>query len=89
MVLGKARMPLHQLLRLGRGAIVALEASEADEVEILANGLPVARGAVVVTGEPIAVEVTAMIGRETVIRDRGARLDGGASGEADALPAAA
>lgn len=89
MVLGKARMPLHQLLRLGRGAVVALEAGEADEVEILANGLPVARGAVVVDGERIAVEVTAMIGRETVIRDPGARLDGAPSGEAGTAPAAA
>ena len=32
-VLGTTTMPIHQVLRLGRGAIIELEASEDDEVE--------------------------------------------------------
>ena len=60
-VLGTTTMPVHQVLRLGRGAIIELEASENDEVEILANNFPVARGMVVVSGNRIAVEVKELL----------------------------
>jgi flagellar motor switch protein FliN/FliY len=56
-VLGTTYMPVHQVLRLGRGAIIELDATEEDEVQILANNFPVAKGAVVVSGNRIAVEV--------------------------------
>jgi flagellar motor switch protein FliN len=56
-VLGTATMPVHQVLRLGRGAVIELESSENDEVHILANNHLVARGAVVVNGNRIAVEI--------------------------------
>ena len=56
-VLGTTSMPVHQVLRLGRGAIIELDASEDDDVHILANNLSVARGTVVVSGNRIAVEV--------------------------------
>jgi flagellar motor switch protein FliN/FliY len=62
-VLGSTSMPVHQVLRLGRGAIIELDASEEDEVRILANNLPVARGTVVVNGNRIAVEVTEKLPR--------------------------
>jgi flagellar motor switch protein FliN len=62
-VLGRSRMPIHQLLRMGRGAVIELESGEEDEVEILANDLPVARGLVVVQGNKIAVEVRELIKR--------------------------
>jgi len=62
-VLGSTVMPVHQVLRLGRGAIIELEASEDDEVQILANNLPVAKGTVVVNGNRIAVEVTEKLPR--------------------------
>ncbi|MGC1855326.1 MAG: FliM/FliN family flagellar motor switch protein, partial [Pseudolabrys sp.] len=53
-VLGTTSMPVHQVLRLGRGAIIELDASEEDEVKILVNNFPVARGTVVVSGNRIA-----------------------------------
>jgi flagellar motor switch protein FliN len=62
-VLGTTSMPVHQVLRLGRGAIIELEASEDDDVHILANNLPVARGTVVVSGNRIAVEVKRLMPR--------------------------
>ena len=62
-VLGKTAMPIHQVLRLGRGAIIELDSSEEDEVRILANNLPVARGTVVVSGNRIAVEVKRLLPR--------------------------
>jgi len=62
-VLGTSSMPIHQVLRLGRGAIIELDASEEDEVRILANNLPVAKGTVIVSGNRIAVEVKQLMPR--------------------------
>jgi flagellar motor switch protein FliN/FliY len=62
-VLGTSAMPIHQVLRLGRGAIIELDASEEDEVRILANNLPVAKGTVIVSGNKIAVEVKQLLPR--------------------------
>ena len=67
-VLGTTSMPVHQVLRLGRGAIIELDSSEDDEVQILANNLPVARGTVVVSGNRIAVEVKEMLPRGPDLR---------------------
>ena len=62
-VLGTTSMPVHQVLRLGRGAIIELDAGEDDDITILANNLPVAKGTVVVNGNRIAVEVREMLPR--------------------------
>jgi flagellar motor switch protein FliN/FliY len=62
-VLGTSSMPIHQVLRLGRGAIIELDASEEDEVRILANNMPVAKGTVIVSGNKIAVEVKQLLPR--------------------------
>jgi flagellar motor switch protein FliN/FliY len=67
-VLGNTAMPIHQVLRLGRGAIIELDASENDEVSILANNLPVAKGMVVVNGNRIAVEVKELLPRLRDVR---------------------
>ena len=62
-VLGTTDMPIHQVLRLGRGAIIELDATESDAVKILANNFPVAKGNVVVSGNRIAVEVKELMPR--------------------------
>jgi flagellar motor switch protein FliN/FliY len=62
-VLGTTSMPVHQVLRLGRGAIIELDSGEDDEVSILANNFPVAKGTVIVSGNKIAVEVKEMLPR--------------------------
>jgi flagellar motor switch protein FliN len=67
-VLGTTFMPIHQVLRLGRGAIIELEASEDDAINILANNLPVAKGTVVVNGNRIAVEVANLLLRPLDMR---------------------
>jgi len=67
-VLGTTTMPVHQVLRLGRGAIIELDSSEDDEVSILANNLPVANGTVIVSGNRIAVEVKDLLPRLVDIR---------------------
>jgi flagellar motor switch protein FliN/FliY len=67
-VLGTTAMPIHQVLRLGRGAIIELDASQDDEVSILANNFPVAKGTVVVQGNRIAVEVKEILPRSVEAR---------------------
>jgi flagellar motor switch protein FliN/FliY len=62
-VLGTTSMPVHQVLRLSRGAIIELDATEQDEVKVLANNMPVASGVVVVNRNRIAVEVKQMLPR--------------------------
>jgi len=69
-VIGRTVMPIHHLLRMGRGAVIELNANENDEVEILANNFPVARGQVVVQGKRIQVEVTSLLRKPETIRGR-------------------
>jgi flagellar motor switch protein FliN/FliY len=67
-VLGTCLMPVHQVLRLGRGAIIELDAGEDDDVRILANNLAVAEGTVVVNGNRIAVEVKRLLPKSPDMR---------------------
>ena len=60
-LLGRSSMPVHQLLRMGRGAVIELDTKEDDEFSLLANNIPIAVGNVVVEGERIKLEVTRML----------------------------
>jgi flagellar motor switch protein FliN/FliY len=60
-VLGKAKLPMQQLLRMGRGAVIELDAKQNEQVWILANNKPIARGEIVLQGEKIGVSVTEML----------------------------
>jgi len=57
-VLGRASLPMQQLLRMGRGAVIPLDATVNDEVWILANNHPVARGEIQINDEKISIAVT-------------------------------
>jgi flagellar motor switch protein FliN/FliY len=57
-VLGRSVLPMQQLLRMGRGAVIPLDARENDEVWILANNYPVARGEIHINEDKIAISVT-------------------------------
>lgn len=57
-VIGRSNMPMAQLLRMGRGAVIPLDAGVNDEVWILANNHPVARGEIQISDDRIAVTVT-------------------------------
>jgi len=57
-VLGRSVLPMAQLLKMGRGAVIPLDASEHDEVWILANNHPVARGEISIHEDRIAITVT-------------------------------
>ncbi len=60
-VLGKAVMPIHQLLKMGRGAIIELEGSVDAPVWVFANNRLIARGDVVISGENVAVAITDVV----------------------------
>ncbi len=57
-LLGRSTLPMQQLLRMGRGAVIALDAGEHEEVWILANNHPVARGEIQINDDRIAISVT-------------------------------
>lgn len=60
-VLGKTTLPIHQLLKMGRGAVIELGTKQDDEIWILANNVPIARGEIVVQGERVAVSITSVL----------------------------
>jgi flagellar motor switch protein FliN/FliY len=60
-VLGRSVIPMHQLLRMGRGAVIELDSNQDDPVLILANDRPVAKGEIVIQGDKIAVEVSQLL----------------------------
>ena len=49
-LLGRSQMPIQQFLRMGRGAVIPLDTGEDDQVWILANNHPIARGDVIIQG---------------------------------------
>lgn len=57
-VLGRSVLPMQQLLRMGRGAVIPLDAKASDEVWILANNHPVARGEIHIQDDRITISVT-------------------------------
>ena len=57
-VLGRSTLPMQQLLRMGRGAVIPLDAGVNDEVWILANNHPVARGEIQINEDRISIAVT-------------------------------
>jgi flagellar motor switch protein FliN len=57
-VLGRSTLPMSQLLRMGRGAVIPLDAKATDEVWILANNHPVARGEIQINDDRISIAVT-------------------------------
>ncbi|GMV63375.1 MAG: hypothetical protein AMXMBFR74_25430 [Parvibaculum sp.] len=60
-VLGKTTLPIHQLLKMGRGAVIELGTKQDEEIWILANNVPIARGQIVVQGERVAVSITSVL----------------------------
>ena len=57
-VLGRAWMPINQLLKMGRGAVIELGANVDDDAALYANNRLIARGQVTLVGENIAVSIT-------------------------------
>jgi flagellar motor switch protein FliN/FliY len=59
--LGRTRMRLEEVLRLGPGALVELDRLAGDPVDVFVNDRLVARGEVVVLNEKFAVRLTEVV----------------------------
>lgn len=60
-VLGRSIIPMHQLLRMGRGAVIELDSRQDDAVLVLANERPIAKGEIVIQGDKIGVSITELL----------------------------
>jgi len=60
-VLGTAMMPVSQILKLGRGAVVELNRNVGEDIEVHANNRMVAHGEVVVVEDRLGVNLTDLI----------------------------
>ncbi len=70
-VLGSATMPVANVLKLGRGAVVPLDRKVGEPVDVVVNGRVIARGEVVVLDEDnsrFGVSLTEVIGTGTPTR---------------------
>jgi len=60
-VLGKAKIEVSQLLKLGRGAVVELDRKVGEAIDIYVNDRLVARGEVVVVEDRLGVTMTEIV----------------------------
>jgi flagellar motor switch protein FliN/FliY len=67
-ILGRTTMPVQKLLRMGRGAVISLDNSVDDEVEITVNDKPIAKGEVMVDEARIEVSITSKITRNELVK---------------------
>jgi flagellar motor switch protein FliN len=56
--LGATTMPIHHLLRMGRGAVIELDTTEHDPLRVYANNTLIAYGEVKVGDGRLSVELT-------------------------------
>jgi flagellar motor switch protein FliN/FliY len=68
-VLGATTMPVASLMKLGRGAVVALDQKVGDPVNVVVNGRVIARGEVVVVDEDSARYGVSLTEIVTAVRD--------------------
>jgi len=61
--IGRTKIPVHELLKLGPGSAVSLSKLENEPVDILANDTLIARGQVIVQDEKYGIRVTEITSR--------------------------
>ncbi len=58
---GRARIPVRNLLQLAPGAIVELDRLAGEPLDVLVNGVRIARGEVVVVNEKFGIRLTEVV----------------------------
>jgi flagellar motor switch protein FliN/FliY len=58
---GRARMPVRELLQLAPGSIVELDRLAGEPLDVLVNGVRIARGEVVVVNEKFGIRLTDVV----------------------------
>ncbi len=69
--LGRAEMPIGEILELGRGSIIELDKMAGDPVDLYVNGKKFAEGDVVVVEDRFGVRITSLVGRAERIKSLG------------------
>jgi flagellar motor switch protein FliN/FliY len=69
-VLGKVSIPIRQLLKMGRGAVIALDRALDEPIEIRANNHLIARADVVIVEEMLGVSITENVAADTARKNR-------------------
>ena len=62
MEVGRVRMTIAELVRLGEGSVVELERLADEPLDVFVNGTLVARGEAVVVGERFGIRLTEVVG---------------------------
>jgi flagellar motor switch protein FliN/FliY len=73
-VLGSATMPVANLVKLGRGAIIPLDRKVGEPVDVVVNGRVVARGEVVIVDEATSrfgISLTEVVGQPDAAKVNG------------------
>ena len=60
-VLGTSMMPIANVLKLGRGAVIELDRSVNEDIEVHANNRAVAKGEIIVIDDRLGVTMTEII----------------------------
>lgn len=60
-VLGRAELPISQVLKLGRGAVVELERKVEQDIELFVNDILIAIGEIVTMGDVLGVKINRII----------------------------
>jgi flagellar motor switch protein FliN/FliY len=62
-VLGSTSLPVRQLLKMSRGAMIPLDCGHNDPTLVFVNNQLVAKGKVLVDGELMSLEITEVVAR--------------------------
>lgn len=60
-VLGSTIMPLNNILKLGKGAVIELDRAVGEPIDVYVNNKKVAKGEIVIVDEKIGVTLTEVI----------------------------
>jgi flagellar motor switch protein FliN/FliY len=60
-VLGSAQLPIRQILKMSRGAMIPLGQSHDDPTRVYVNNQLVAEGKVLVAGDQMSLEITEIV----------------------------
>ena len=59
--LGRARVPIKDILRLSQGSVIALDGLAGEPLDVMVNGCLVAQGTVVVVGDRFGIRLTDIV----------------------------
>lgn len=63
-VLGATKMPLSSILKLGKGAVIELERTVGEPIDVYVNNKIVAKGEIVIVDNKIGVTLTEVVAHE-------------------------